>query len=299
MTLDEAVPAADRVHARTLRLGRRVFLPGEPVVMGIVNRTTDSFYANARTYEFGAALDRVDEVVAEGAAIVDIGGVRAGEGPHVTVEEECRRVVPLVEAVRERHPDVVISVDTYRAGVADPACRAGADLVNDVWGGWDPGLVDVAARHGVGIVCSHTGGRLPRAAPTPVQYEDVVADVRRTVVEAADRAVAAGVRPDAVVIDPAHDFGKDTPQSLELTRRLDELVDTGWPVLVALSRKDFVGDVLGVGPDERLEGSLAAAALCAWHGARIVRAHDVRATMRALRMVTAVLDGTAQSPSLP
>ncbi|MBO0829064.1 MAG: dihydropteroate synthase [Streptosporangiales bacterium] len=295
MSLDEAAPAADHVHARTLRLGGRVFRPGEPVVMGIVNRTPDSFYDNGRTYAFDAALDRVDEAVAEGAAIVDVGGVRAGEGTHVTVAEEVRRVVPLIEAVREHHPDVVVSVDTYRAGVADPACRAGADLVNDVWGGWDAGLVDVAARYGAGIVCSHTGGRLPRAAPTPVRYDDVVVDVRRTVVAAAERAVAAGVRADAVVIDPAHDFGKDTPQSLELTRRLDELVDTGWPVLVALSRKDFVGDVLGVGPDERLEGSLAAAALCAWHGARIVRAHDVRATVRALRMVAAVLDGRAEA----
>lgn len=295
MALDEAVPAADHVPTRALRLGSRIFPPGEPVVMGIVNRTPDSFYDTGRTYEFDAALARVDEVVAEGAAIVDIGGVRAGEGPHVTAAEEVRRVVPLIEAVRERHPDVVVSVDTYRSRVADPACRAGADLVNDVWGGWDAGLVDVAARHGAGIVCSHTGGRLPRAAPTPVRYDDVVADVRRTVVAAAERAVAAGVRADGVVIDPAHDFGKDTPQSLELTRRLHELVDTGWPVLVALSRKDFVGDVLGVDPDERLEGSLAAAAVCAWHGARIVRAHDVRATVRALRMVTAILDGRAEA----
>jgi dihydropteroate synthase len=254
--------------------------------MAIVNRTPDSFFDRGRTFALSAALGRVDQVVDEGAAIVDVGGVRAGTGPPVTVEEELRRVVPLVAAIRERYPDVVISVDTYRAAIADPACDVGADLINDAWGGWDRHLAETAARHGAGLVCAHTGGRAPRTPPQPVAYDDVVADVIAAVTDLANRAVAVGVRRDGLLIDPAHDFGKSTTQSLEVTRRLDELVATGWPVLVALSRKDFLGDVLGLPPEERLEGTLAATAIAAWLGARVFRTHDVEATRRLLRVVT-------------
>lgn len=271
-----------------LRLGGQVFPPGEPAVMAIVNRTPDSFYDGGRTYALDTALDRVDQAVAEGAAIVDIGGVKAGAGREVTVAEEVERVVPVVTRVRERYPELVISVDTYRSAAAEPMCAAGADLINDVWGGWDPQLAAVAARHGTGLVCAHTGGRLPRTPPRPVHYADVVTDVIAAVTGLAERAVGLGVRPDAVLVDPAHDFGKDTTQSVELTRRLDELVDTGWPVLVALSRKDFLGDVLGLPVEARLEGSLAAAVVSTWLGARVVRTHDVEATRRALRVVSAL-----------
>ncbi|MGH3095400.1 MAG: dihydropteroate synthase [Streptosporangiales bacterium] len=279
---------SDPAPGSPLHLGRRVFPPGQPVIMAIVNRTPDSFFDRGRTYAFGAALDRVDQVVAEGAPIVDIGGVKAGAGAEVTVAEEVARVVPLVAAVRERYPDLVISVDTYRAAAADPMCRAGADLINDAWAGWDPRLAEVAARHATGLVCAHTGGRLPRTPPRPIAYADVVADVIAAVTALAERAVALGVRPQSILIDAAHDFGKDTAQSLELTRRLDEVVATGWPVLVALSRKDFLGDVLGLPATQRLEGSLAAATVSAWLGARVVRAHDVEATRRALQVVAAL-----------
>jgi dihydropteroate synthase len=271
-----------------LRLGRRVFVPGEPVVMAIVNRTPDSFFDRGRTYGLDAALDRVDQVVEEGAGIIDIGGVKAAPGEEVGPAEEVRRVVDLVEGVRERHPDVVISVDTYRAAVGDVVCRAGADLLNDAWGGWEPELAEVAARHDVGIVCTHAGRLPPRTRPHRVTYDDVVADVVSTVAGLADRAVSLGVRRDAVLIDPGHDFGKNSRHSIEVTRRLGELVDTGWPVLVALSRKDFVGEVLDLGTDERLEGTLAATAVSAFLGARVFRAHDVAATSRVVRMVAAV-----------
>ena len=158
--------------------------------------------------------------------------------------------------MRAAHPDLVISVDTWRAGVARVVIDAGADLLNDTWAGADPELVPVAAAGGVGLVCSHTGGLGPRTDPHRVAYDDVVADVVAVTTGAAERAVAAGVRRDAILIDPTHDFGKNTYHSLELTRRLDELTATGWPVLVALSRKDFIGETLDLPADERLHGTL-------------------------------------------
>jgi dihydropteroate synthase len=172
--------------------------------------------------------------------------------------------------------------------VADQVVAAGADLINDTWAGADPDLVAVAARTGAGLVCSHTGGLGPRTDPHRVGYADVVADVISTVTAAAERAVTAGVRRDGILIDPTHDFGKNTRHSLELTRRLDELVATGWPVLVALSRKDFIGETLDLPAADRLEGTLAATAISAWHGAQVFRAHDVRATRRVLDTVASI-----------
>ncbi|WP_121194316.1 dihydropteroate synthase [Motilibacter peucedani] len=261
--------------------------------MAVVNRTPDSFFDRGATFAEQAALEAVDRAVDEGAAVVDIGGVKAGYGAVVDAEEEARRVVGFVERVRERHPEVVISVDTWRSDVGDAVCRAGADLLNDAWGGHDPALLEVAARHGAGYVCTHTGGLAPRTDPHRPAYDDVVAEVVAALDELAGRALAVGVRPDGIVIDPAHDFGKATRHSLEVTRRLDELVAGGWPVLVALSRKDFVGESLDLPPDERLEGTLAATAVSAMLGARLFRAHDVRATRRVLDMV-ACIRGTRQ-----
>jgi dihydropteroate synthase len=276
-----------------LRLGPRVFGADDLAVMAIVNRTPDSFYDGGANVQLAAALAAVARAVDEGADVVDIGGVRAGHGPPVGVAEELARVLPVVSAVRERFPDIVISVDTWRAEVAAHVIAAGADLINDTWAGADPDLVGVAAGTGAGLVCSHTGGLAPRTDPHRVCYDDVVADVRATVTTAATRAVEAGVRRDGVLIDPTHDFGKNTRHSLELTRRLDELVATGWPVLVALSRKDFIGETLDLPPAERLEGTLAATAISAWLGARMFRAHDVRATRRVLDMVASIR-GTRQ-----
>ncbi|OLF07271.1 dihydropteroate synthase [Actinophytocola xinjiangensis] len=257
--------------------------------MGIVNRTRDSFYDRGATFDEWAACGAVDRLVAEGADIVDIGGVRAGaHGERVDVEEELRRVVPIVERVRERHPDLVISVDTWRHQVGRAACAAGADLINDTWAGADPRLAEVAAEFGAGIVCSHTGGAEPRTDPHRVRYLDVVAEVADELVTRAQRMVALGVPADGVLIDPTHDFGKNTWHGLELLRRLDELVDTGWPVLMALSNKDFVGETLGVGLADRVDGTLAATSVAALQGARVFRAHEVGRTRKAVDMVAAI-----------
>ena len=273
----------------SLRFRDKVLPDGQTLVMAIVNRTPDSFFDRGRTYGLAAALDRVDQVVDEGAHVIDIGGVKAAPGQELSVAEELERVLELVERVRDRHPGVVISVDTYRSQVADAVCRAGADLVNDAWGAPDPRTAEVAAEYGAGIVCTHAGGLPPRTRPHRAEYEDVVDDVRSTVVALAERAVAVGVPRESVLIDPGHDFGKNSRQSLEVTRRLDALTETGWPVLCALSRKDFVGEVLDLPPDDRLEGTLAATAISAWLGARMFRAHDVAATVRVVRMVDALL----------
>jgi dihydropteroate synthase len=271
-----------------LVLGSRVFEPCTPVVMAIVNRTPDSFFDQGTTFALDAALAKVEQAVEEGADVVDIGGVRAGYGQPVSIAEELARTAELVTQVRAAFPRLVISVDTWRAEVADELCRRGADLVNDTWAGADPELAGVAGRHGVGLVCSHTGGLPPRTDPHRVAYEDVVADVVATTSALADRAVAQGVRREAILVDPTHDFGKNTWHSLELTRRLDELVATGWPVLVALSNKDFVGETLDLPVQQRLPGTLAATAVCAWHGAQVFRAHDVAATRQVVDMVASI-----------
>ncbi len=279
----------------TLRFGARAPAVGRALVMAIVNRTPDSFYDRGATYAEDVALAAVDAAVAAGADIVDIGGVKAGPGGRVDEAEEVRRVVPFVATVRARHPHLVISVDTWRAGVGRLACEAGADILNDTWAGVDPKLAEVAAEFGVGVVCSHTGGAVPRTRPHRVAYPDLVAEVIAEVTGQAERMLALGVPRDGILIDPTHDFGKNTWHGLELLRRCDELVATGWPVLMALSHKDFIGETLGVGLEERGEGTLAATALAAAAGARVFRAHDVAATRRTVEMVASILG--ARPPS--
>ncbi|MDK8663174.1 dihydropteroate synthase [Corynebacterium coyleae] len=266
-------------------------------VMAIVNRTPDSFYDKGATFAIEKALLRVDDAVAAGASIIDIGGVKAGPGDDVSVAEEIDRVVPLIAGVRERHPDVTVSVDTWRAAVAEEAIAAGADLINDTWAGFDPELVEVAGAHRVGYVCSHTGGVTPRTRPHRVHYDDVVADVIAETTALAERAVSLGVPEEAVFIDPTHDFGKNTYHGLEILRRIDEIVATGWPVLMALSNKDFVGETVGRGLNgaditQRVPGTLAATAWAAARGVAAFRVHEVEATIDVIRMIEAI-QGTA------
>jgi dihydropteroate synthase len=272
-----------------LLFGAHRFGPTERLVMAVVNRTPDSFYDRGTAYETSAAFDLVERHVAEGAAIIDVGGVKAGPGELVDEREELRRTADFVAAVRDRHPNIAISVDTWRAPVARELLACGADLVNDTWAGHDPNLAAEAARADAGLVCAHTGGATPRTRPHRVAYDDVVADVVSTTVRLAERALAHGVRRESILIDPTHDFGKNTRHSLLLTRHLDRLVASGWPVLVALSRKDFIGETLDLPPTERLEGTLAATAISAWHGARVFRAHDTAATRRVLDTVSTIL----------
>jgi len=282
-------PPRSKFHGMDdLRLGERVFGSAELVVMAIVNRTPDSFFDRGSTFSPDAALRAVAQAVEEGAQIVDIGGVKAGPGADVDVAEEIRRTVGTITAVRAEHPDLVISIDTWRAEVAKEAVAAGADLINDTWAGADPALAQVAAATGAGLVCAHAGGLRPRTRPHRAAFDDVVTDAVSTVTRLAERARDLGVRPDGILIDPAHDFGKNTRHSLELTRRLGELVATGWPVLVALSNKDFVGETLDLPVAERLSGTLAATAVSAWLGARVFRAHQVRPTRQVLDMVASI-----------
>jgi dihydropteroate synthase len=263
-----------------------------PLIMAIVNRTPDSFYDRGANFSDDAARAAAHRLIAEGADVIDVGGVKAGPGESIDTEAEIARVVPFIEWLRDSHPDQLISIDTWRSDVARHACRAGADLINDSWGGYDPAMPEVAAEYGAGLVCSHTGGARPRTRPFRVSYgtstHGVVDDVISEVTTAAERAVAAGVARDRVLVDPTHDFGKNTFHGLALLRHVEDLVNTGWPILMALSNKDFVGETLGVELTERLEGTLAATALAAAAGARMFRVHEVGPTRRVLEMVASI-----------
>jgi dihydropteroate synthase len=280
-------PAEPRPQS-ALRLGRGTFPPEQPLIMGIVNRTPDSFFRPGVTWDETAAMERVHRVVADGADIVDVGGIPAAPGAEVDVTEEIKRTAGFIAAVRASYPDIVISVDTWRHETGRAACEAGADLLNDSWGGYDERLAEVAAEYGAGLVCAHVGRQQPRTRPFRVAYTDVMADVLDRVELLAARALAAGVPADRIVIDAAHDFGKNTWHSLEITRRLAEMTATGWPVLVSLSNKDFVGETLNLPPEQRLHGTLAATAVCAWHGARIFRVHQVTESRQVVDMVSAI-----------
>ena len=262
------------------------------LIMAIVNRTPDSFYDRGATFTDEAAKEAAHRVITEGADVVDVGGVKAGPGTVVDADEEIRRVVPFIEWLRGVYPGQLISVDTWRASVARKACAAGADIINDTWAGSDPALPEVAAEFGAGLVCSHTGGAVPRTRPFRVHYgttvTGVVDAVLAEVTAAAEHAAGVGVARDRVLIDPTHDFGKNTFHGLTLLRHVPDLVATGWPVLMALSNKDFIGETLGVELTERLDGTLAATALAAADGARMFRVHEVGPTRRVLEMVASI-----------
>lgn len=254
------------------------------LVMGIVNRTPDSFYDGGRT-DLDEAVDHAMRLADEGAAIIDLGGVRAGPGPEVTTEEESERLLPLVEAIASRR-ETIISVETSKPEIARAAIGAGAAIVNDVTSLADEELAAVCAETGAALVLMHSGGQI-RGRPRHPAYDDIVTAVRSTWEDLAETAKRRGVRDEQLVVDTGLDFGKNTFQSLELARRMDELTGQ-WPVLVAPSRKDVVGETLDLAPDERLEGTLSLVALAAWMGAAIVRVHDVQAAVRTVEMTEAV-----------
>ncbi len=268
------------------------FDAASPAVMAIVNRTRDSFFSGNRHADLESAKTAFVDAVELGADLVDVGGVRAGqEGEVVDADEEIRRVVPFLQWARAERPDVLLSLDTWRSAVAREA-EGVVDLVNDTWAGHDRGLVHVASDIGAGYVISHTGGLPPRTDPVDVSYGteplDVVRDVVRTLADGARAAEQAGIPRERILVDPTLDFGKTTAHSLEVLRHTADVVALNYPVLQALSRKDFVGESLDLPPEERLEGSLAATAVAAWLGATVFRAHDVRATRRVVDMVATV-----------
>ena len=271
--------------------GRR-FDASAPAVMAIVNRTPDSFFSGNRHADLESAKSALAHAVELGADLVDVGGVRAGqEGEVVDADEEIRRVVPFLQWARTAHPDVILSLDTWRSEVAREADGV-VDLVNDTWAGHDRDLVHVASTIGAGYVISHTGGLPPRTDPVDVTYGDdpldVVRDVVRTLAAGAAAAERAGIPKERILVDPTLDFGKTTAHSLEVLRHTADVVALNYPVLQAMSRKDFVGETLDLPAEERLEGSLAATAVAAWLGATVFRAHDVRATRRVVDMVASI-----------
>jgi dihydropteroate synthase len=256
--------------------------------MGILNRTPDSFYDKGATFSLDALLRRAEQLVAEGADILDIGGVKAGPGPEVSEPEELERVIPAIEAIARRL-DVALSVDTWRASVAEAAYRAGAVVGNDISGFADPDYLRVAAAAGATVVATHIriGPRIPDPEP---HYDDVVASVRDFLAERAARARSAGVGAEQIVLDAGLDLGKTPAQSLELLRASGVLADLGYPVLLSASNKPFLGVTLDLDIDHRNDASLAAAALGVSLGCRIVRVHDVIGTRRVCDALAAVLE---------
>jgi dihydropteroate synthase len=282
------VPRVAPALAQPVRVigGRTFDFSRQIAVMAIVNRTPDSFFDRGSTFGLDAAIAAGRRAAADGADMVDIGGVKFAPGPALPVEEEIDRVVPVVEGLRGC--GAVLSVDTFRAEVALAAIAAGAAVINDTTGLSDPELGDVVAAGDAALIVTHSLAqpRQPRPAP---RYGDVVREVGRFLTERAEAAMAAGIPAERLILDPGHDLNKNTLHSLELTRRLSEITALGYPVLVAVSNKDFVGETLDRDVESRLPGSLAAAVLCLMQGARLVRAHQIPSTVDAVRMTEAVL----------
>jgi dihydropteroate synthase len=263
---------------RTLEAGgRRLALGGSPLLMGIVNATPDSFSDAGELPDLDARVRRAHALAADGARIIDVGGESAfGGRPPVPGEEEAARVVPVVARVAAEL-DVLVSVDTYKPEVAEAAIAAGAHLLNDVSGLRDPALAELCAATGAGLVLMHT-----RVAPKgtlldPEFYDDVVADVRDFLAERVAVAETAGVRPEQIMLDPGPDFSKTPAQTVEVLRRLDVLHALGRPLLLPISRKDFLGAITGQEPRDRGAATLAAVGWAADAGAHVLRVHDVRA----------------------
>ena len=283
-----ANPGSTTIRSTTFHWGERTF------VMGIINVTPDSFsgdgmLARDAASPVEAAVAQARQMVADGADLLAVGGesTRPGHRP-VTADEELRRVVPTIRGVRDALPDTPISIDTTKLAVAEAALDAGADLINDVWGvGSDEAIPRLAAEHHVPLIVMHN-----RAQPVYARLmPEILADLRA----ALERAVRLGVDPDALIVDPGFGFGKTPDQNLQLLRELDALRSLGGPILLGTSRKSTLGRVLDLGPDERLEATIATTALAIAAGVDIVRVHDVRANVRAARMADAIIRGNWRS----
>ena len=256
--------------------------------MGILNRTPDSFYDQGATFALDLTLRRAEALVAEGADILDVGGVKAGPGPAVGEEEELDRVIPAVEALAARF-DVPVSADTWNANVLAAACAAGAVVGNDISGFGDPGYLPTAARCGASVVATHI--RLaPRVRDPEPHYDDLVPDVAAFLVSRADRALAAGLAADQIILDAGLDLGKTAAQSAVLLRESERLAALGYPLLLSASHKTFLGVLLDLPLDARRSASLTAVAYGVARGCRIVRVHDVAGTVRLVRLLERILE---------
>jgi dihydropteroate synthase len=270
-------------------IGPRTFdFAHEIVVMAVVNRTPDSFFDQGRTFTLDRAVAAALDAAEAGAGWVDIGGVPfSPDAADVTAAEEIDRVVPVVGRVTATS-DIVISVDTFRAEVAARSIAAGASVINDTTGLHDPELADVVAAQETTMVITHSLA-LPRQHHPRPKYDDVVSEIKAFLTERVQLAVDHGVPESRIVIDPGHDLNKNTLHTLEVTRRLAEIADLGLPMLAAVSNKDFIGEATGLPMSDRMPASIAVAAICALNGARILRMHDVAASVAAARMIEAVM----------
>lgn len=272
-----------------LELGSRSYdVSSRSLVMGILNRTPDSFYDRGEYWDLDAFFRRAEQLVTDGADILDVGGVKAGPGQEVGEAEEMDRVVPAISALHERF-DVPLSVDTWRASVAAEAYRAGAVIGNDISGFGDPKYLEVAAAAGASVVATHIRLR-PRVADPDPHYDDVVADVSAFLCDRARWARDAGIPDSRIILDAGLDLGKTAAQSLQLLRASDRLAGLGWTVLLSASNKTFLGVLFGLEIGERWEATLAAHSLGVSLGCRILRAHDVRAARRVCDTLTAVME---------
>jgi len=270
------------------RLGDEVHdLTTRTLVMGILNRTPDSFYDQGLTFELDSLLRRAEVLVNQGADILDVGGVKAGPGPEVDEAEELDRVVAPIAALAERF-DVAISCDTWRASVLDEACKAGAVVGNDISGFGDPEYLAVAARHDASVVATHIRLK-PRVADPDPHYDDLVGEVTEFLLDRAERGEAAGLAPEQIALDAGLDLGKSPPQSAVLLRESDALASHGYTLLLSSSNKRFLGELLELDIDARRAASLASVAYGVAHGCRIVRVHDVAGSVAVCRMIEEVL----------
>jgi dihydropteroate synthase len=276
-----------------LELGpdRRFDITHRALVMGILNRTPDSFYDGGRYWDFDAFLRRAERLVDEGADFVDVGGVKAGPGPEVSTEEELERVVPAIEALVARF-DVPVSVDTWNATVLDAALEAGAVVGNDISGFADPEYLTTCARYGASVVATHIrlGPRVPDPEPL---YRDMRAEVRDFLRRKAEDAMAAGIPRERIMVDDGLDLGKTEPQSLDLLRSSDELAALGYAPFLSASNKRFLGALIGTDVDDRADATLAAHALGISLGCRVLRAHHVAESRRVSDTMAAVLEARA------
>jgi dihydropteroate synthase len=303
--IDALLTALDRAHATppTLRLRERTLdLRDQARVMGIVNVTPDSFYE--RVDGAPAALAKARAIAADGGALVDVGGQSyAHWNRRVGADEERDRVVPAVHAIVADGLDLAISIDTFKAGVADAALATGAHLINDCSGLSDPDLAPVVAQHGAALVVMHLRGELNVRTPERYVYRDALAEIIDFLYERTERALAAGVAREAIAIDPGLEFGKEPATDLEILERFGELRALGYPILFASSRKSFIGRIFGRPANELLVPSLATAAIGIAAGARVLRVHDVAETVQLARMMAAVVPerraALAIAPAMP
>jgi dihydropteroate synthase len=269
------------------RLGDRSYdLANRTLVMGVLNRTPDSFFDQGATFELDALLARAEQLVAEGADVLDVGGVKAGPGPEVSEAQELDRVVPAVEALHDRF-DVPLSVDTWRASVLHAACQAGAVLGNDISGFSDSDFLPTAAAQGASVVATHIRLR-PRVRDPEPHYDDVLSEVRDFLAARAAAAEEAGLTREQIAIDAGLDLGKTPVQSATLLRGSDDLASLGYTLMLSASNKRFLGELLGLAIEERRAASLTALAFGVMHGCRIARVHDVTGSVRICRTIEAI-----------